>query len=363
MSADEYNLKESAKAIGQLRPAILAKDGWVVDGLHRLRADPKWKTERHEEIDTEEKKWIARAHTNLARRTVGREEKREIINNLAKIYEAQGLSIARETQMPTPKGVGTRIVYKNEIREAVISALRGAIGTKLISQLMDPKYVQQIPSLRGREAAEKKRQETPAIERIKRDKKALDSRYGEGFVEKLVQEVEEVQEEKIEEVREELKHDTGFRDDVKKEVEQDLRTDPDFLVEVAQTVDEVIPTLRKKPVDVEGYHVPTLTEDQRTELSEAMQRSDEKRRERAKDAWVQERGKWWRAMEAMMSISANVEDAHCPICGEPGATHLRFTCHPEHDLTAVLGLIRHKLNTELADEEAWKAKHLEAFDE
>jgi len=356
MSADEYNLKESAKAIGQLRPAILAKDGWVVDGIHRLRADPEWRTERHEDIDTEEKKWIARAHANLARRTVGREEKREIINNLAKIYEGQGLrvSVARTDGRGPPR---------NEILSKVEETLKGAMGSKLIRQLVDPKYIQQAPSQLRKRAAEKKRQETPAIERIKRDKKALDSRFGEGFVEKLVQEVEEVQEEKVEEVREELKKDTGFRDDVKREVEQELRTDPDFLVEVAQTVDEVITTIRRKPVDGEGFHVPTLTEDQRTELSEAMQRSGERRRERAKDAWIQERGKWWRAMEAMMGISGNVEDAYCPICGEPGATHLRFICHPEHDMAAVLDLIRHKLNTELADEEAWKAKHLEAFDE
>ncbi|GAI38323.1 unnamed protein product [marine sediment metagenome] len=123
MSADEYSLKESAEAIGQLRPVILSKDGWVVDGIHRIRADPEWRTERHESIDTEEKKWIARAHANLARRTVGREEKREIINNLAKIYEEQGLIVARESI-----AVNGRSYLKNEITEAVIGALKGAIG-------------------------------------------------------------------------------------------------------------------------------------------------------------------------------------------------------------------------------------------
>jgi len=355
MSADEYNLKESQKAVGQLRPAILAKDGWVVDGLHRLRVDPEWRTERHEDIDSEEKKWIARAHSNLARRTVGREEKREIINNLAKIYEDQGMGVMVATSMKMPRG-GERITYVNEVKNKVTEVLNGAMSDTLIRQLIDPKYVQQGPSQVSKEIAKEKRKETPIIERLKADKIHAEERYGPGFVEKLEEEVKE-------EVREELKQDTGFRDDVKKEVEQELRTDPDFLVEVAQTVDEVIPTIRKKPVDTDGYHVPTLTEDQRAELSEAMQRSDEKRRERAKDAWVQERGKWWRAMEAMMSISGNVEDAYCPSCGEPGATHLRFICHPEHDMEAVLDRIRRKLNTELADEETWKAKRLEASDE
>jgi len=350
MSEDEYNLRESQKAVGQLRPAILSKDGWVVDGLHRLRADPEWRTEKHEDIDTEEKKWIARAHANLARRAVGREEKREIVNNLAKIYAEQGLVI--DFQVEGQRG-GSPI---NQIYAKVEEVLKGAMSEWSIRRLIDPRYIQQDMSRVMKKVAEEKRKERPAIERLKSDKYQVEERYGPGFVEKLEKEVKE-------EVREELKQDTGFRDDVKKEVEQELRTDPDFLVEVAQTVDEVIPTIRKKPVDTEGYHVPTLTEDQKTELSEAMQRSDEKRRERAKDAWIQERGKWWRAMEAMMSISGNMEDAYCPICGEPGATHLRFICHPEHDMVSVLELIRHKLNTELADEEAWKARHLEASDE
>lgn len=354
MSADEYNLKESAKAVGQLRPAILSKDGWVVDGLHRLRADPGWRTERHEDIDTEEKKWIARAHANLARRTVGREEKREIINNLAKIYEDEGLVI--DYQVGDQRGGSPT----NQILRKLVEVLNGAMGSRLIRELIDPKYIQQEPSQKRKKAAEEKRRETPALDKLRQDKATVERRYGPDFVEKLE---EEVKTEVKEEVREELKQDTGLRDDIRKEIEQELRTDPDFLIEVAQTVDEVIPTIRRKPVDAEGYHMPTLTEDQRTELSEAMQRSDERRRERAKDAWVQERGKWWRAMEAMMGISGNVEDAYCPICGEPGATHLRFICHPGHDMEGVLNLIRHKLNTELADEEAWKAKHLEAFDE
>lgn len=350
MSADEYSLKESAEAIGQLRPVILAKDGWVVDGIHRLRADPEWRTEKQGSIDTEEKKWISRAHANLARRTVGREEKREIINKLAKIYEDEGLVI--DYQVGGQRGGSPT----NQILRKLVEVLNGAMSDTVIRQLIDPQYIQQDMSQKRKKVAEEKRKETPIIERLKADKIHAEERYGPGFVEKLEEEVKE-------EVREELKQDTGFRDDVKKEVEQELRTDPDFLVEVAQTVDEVIPTIRRKPVDVEGYHVPTLTEDQRRELSEAMQRSDEKRHERAKDAWVQERGKWWRAMEAMMSISGNVEDAYCPICGEPGLSHLRFTCHPEHDMTTALELIRHKLNVELADEEEWKAKHLEVSDD
>jgi len=41
----EYDLKISEK-IGQLYPVLVDAEGNVIDGFHRLEADPKWRTEK-----------------------------------------------------------------------------------------------------------------------------------------------------------------------------------------------------------------------------------------------------------------------------------------------------------------------------
>lgn len=101
MSEDEsYDLKESSEGIGQLYPVLVSKDGRVIDGFHRLQADPTWRVQPLDNIDTDEKLLIARCVANWHRRPIGREEKTEWINGLAKIYQKQRLrediSLARK---------------------------------------------------------------------------------------------------------------------------------------------------------------------------------------------------------------------------------------------------------------------------
>jgi len=91
----EYDLKRSEK-IGQLYPVLVDAKGNVIDGLHRLEADPNWRRERIKEIDTEEKLLVARCVSNWNRRQVSREEKEEWINGLARIYKKQGLKVSDE---------------------------------------------------------------------------------------------------------------------------------------------------------------------------------------------------------------------------------------------------------------------------
>lgn len=309
MSEVDYNLKESQKAVGQLRPAILAKDGWVVDGLHRLEADPEWKTETHEDIDTEEKKWIARSHANLARRTMGREEKREIINNLAKIYEEQGLKVEYH---PPERGGPPR----NQIFTKIAEVLKGCMGEETIRGLIDPKYKQKPPEALI-EHIEERRRETLAIERLKADKYTVEKRYGPGFVEKLEEEVKE-------EVREELKQDTGFRDDIKKEVEQKLRTDPEFILDAAESAADVLPTLTPREVTREGYHKPTLTEQQKEQIVEAAERVEARKKERLQDPRLLKIGRLNRIATALLSVANVLYLVECPITGNSAETDLIF---------------------------------------
>ena len=57
-------LRKSEKLLGQLKPALIAKDGRVIDGRARLLSNPNWKVKICEEVDTDEKFEIARKCTH-----------------------------------------------------------------------------------------------------------------------------------------------------------------------------------------------------------------------------------------------------------------------------------------------------------
>lgn len=67
-------LRNSKTAFGVINKVKLAKDGTVIDGKHRLEADPNWETETLNYVDTIGKKAIATLLANLQRRTVDAEE-------------------------------------------------------------------------------------------------------------------------------------------------------------------------------------------------------------------------------------------------------------------------------------------------
>ncbi len=90
-SDEEVNLEKSGKFL-QLYPVLKSKNGDVIDGKHRLQANPAWKTQVLPEIDTKEKLIIARAMSNWQRRQVSAEEKSEYVDGLALIYRKEGLA-------------------------------------------------------------------------------------------------------------------------------------------------------------------------------------------------------------------------------------------------------------------------------
>jgi len=106
---EEYDLKKSKEGIGQLYPILVAKDGEVIDGLHRQQVDKTWKRVTLEHIDTEEKKLIARLVSNCHRRQVSWQEKEQWINGLAAIYQEQGHGVGND---------GLPNVIRNKIVEA-----------------------------------------------------------------------------------------------------------------------------------------------------------------------------------------------------------------------------------------------------
>jgi hypothetical protein len=84
---ERYDLTESRRSVRELYPVLLDAHGNVIDGYHRLRADPEWRTETLEHIRTPTQLVLARIIANTHRRSVSREEREEQINELAKCLQ------------------------------------------------------------------------------------------------------------------------------------------------------------------------------------------------------------------------------------------------------------------------------------
>ena len=116
MEKREYDLKASTKEIGQLYPVLKAKDGEILDGFHRTQSDPSWKTVVLENIDSEEKKLLARLVANFNRRQISRGEKAIWINSLAALYQKQGLRVeGKRRQRQGPNEIVQRICERTGI--------------------------------------------------------------------------------------------------------------------------------------------------------------------------------------------------------------------------------------------------------
>lgn len=85
------DLKRSALVVGRLYPVLVDKNGIVIDGLHRLKADPSWFKVKVPFVESEEQRLLARLITNICRRNVPSEEKTEMLNELGQIYLEQGV--------------------------------------------------------------------------------------------------------------------------------------------------------------------------------------------------------------------------------------------------------------------------------
>jgi len=80
-------LKRSRELVGELEPVYITPEGEVIDGKHRLKAYPGWKTEVIQVTDIQ--KIMQRLHRNIHRKP-SKQELKEILLALAVALEKMG---------------------------------------------------------------------------------------------------------------------------------------------------------------------------------------------------------------------------------------------------------------------------------
>ena len=111
MNPQEFDLKRSKGIVGALYPVLLDAQGNVIDGLHRLEADPNWPKRKLEWVKDEETRELVRTHANLMRREVSLEERRGSFLELAKHMEKKGVKKGKiSTELSKVSGFSDRWV-------------------------------------------------------------------------------------------------------------------------------------------------------------------------------------------------------------------------------------------------------------
>lgn len=229
MSEHEYDLRKSEK-IGQLYPVLVDAKGNVIDGFHRLEADPDWRREELQEIDTEEKLFTARCVANWHRRQVPREEKEEWINGLARIYRRQGLKVRSK------KG-------RNEIIAKIVEVT--GLSDRAVGIYLNEEFKQKPPY-----DVERRGPVIPASERIEHE-------LGREYVERHRKEVEQDLRPRIEtEVRKEI-----VEKEIRPQIKEELSRDAEFIKEAIEKAPDILPTLPKKTIERAKNAVKPLTKE------------------------------------------------------------------------------------------------------
>lgn len=83
MASEEYDIKDSLPRVGYLYPILKDAYGNVIDGVHRLKQDPKWPVKKLDHITDPVQLAIARLVANVCRRDVPAEEKTEWLKQIA----------------------------------------------------------------------------------------------------------------------------------------------------------------------------------------------------------------------------------------------------------------------------------------
>lgn len=107
-------LKYSSKRVGRLYPVLLDKHGNVIDGLHRLAADPNWPRIKLDHVESKEDRLIARLVANVCRRNISAEEKRDMLRELGGLYVKAGVKPGAElaNKISEKTGMSYRWVMK-----------------------------------------------------------------------------------------------------------------------------------------------------------------------------------------------------------------------------------------------------------
>jgi len=290
MSSEEYDLRKSEKDVKQLYPVLLDKKGRVIDGLHRLNVDANWRTETLEHIDDEEKFLKARIISNIHRRVVPATEIRAWVNDLAEIALQKGIQVGKISGW-----IADETGYASDT----------------VRNYLDEKY------------------------KIETSPKGVYTR--EGIVKEEIQTP-------LTEAKEKLGHETfqRLKADLREEVKEELRKDPQFIVETLETAPEMLQILPKKVVDEEGMYVPVVTEKQAEEMKEVLVKTQREMEERRSDPDVQERGRIVKNWMAHGNVVAVADALRCPICGSD-AHNIVWKCHPDLNIYESRKKVKEKL--------------------
>lgn len=99
MKEESYDIKNSARIVGQLYPILVDSEGRIIDGFHRSKADPSWKKIKLDEIKTEKERILVRIIANTHRREVSFDERQKDMVALAKELAKEG--VKREDMVNT----------------------------------------------------------------------------------------------------------------------------------------------------------------------------------------------------------------------------------------------------------------------
>ena len=213
---EEMDLVKSENAIGQLYPVLRDAEGKVIDGFHRLDANPEWKSVTLENVRTEEERLIVSAHVNIGRREITKEEKIKIVNDLAEIYYQQGLRPDAKKHVER-QDKSTIYITVNEIKQKIHEVLNGVISKSSVKNYLHSKYLNQQFSKDRKEYYETRRNNTSAWVLLKASHgKQLRKTYGNDFFEKLES---ELYEKALIEARRSMRNNRSLR----KEIEDELR--------------------------------------------------------------------------------------------------------------------------------------------
>ena len=73
-------LGKSEENVGQLQPVLVDKSGNIIDGMHRITVDPKWKVERLDWVKTEKDRVLVKLHANYRRQVSKKELSKDFVD-------------------------------------------------------------------------------------------------------------------------------------------------------------------------------------------------------------------------------------------------------------------------------------------
>ena len=79
------SIRHTETAVGQIYPVLLDKQGEIIDGRYRLKANPNWPRLQLDHVASEEQRLLIRLISNTCRKDISPNEKTAIIGRLGEL--------------------------------------------------------------------------------------------------------------------------------------------------------------------------------------------------------------------------------------------------------------------------------------